>query len=285
MRLAPRIWPTSAAGQRAVGVVAAAQGGQHRLLEVVAAVEQPQEREGDVDLGVAGFGVAGQRHQAIASVAQAQPFVVGGEGGARQPLDGGPLRQIVDGQLDQAAHVGDEEGQRRHGCQHAFSAHRLFRMIEGAVERGVVRGQVGRAREDVAPDLGADGAAHARLPELIGEAARHRRMDAQAPVTAEDAVLIEGIPAPFQPGRRQVVRGERGALLLEHLEPEDLEVEVVVGWHLRREHRGGVDLDPAFVALEARTNGSPHRLADPAAEDLVEIAIVVQREHRELLLC
>ncbi len=110
----------------------------------------------------------------------------------------------------------------------------------------------------VPPYLRADRAPHAALPELVGEAPGHRRVYAQPVIAPEYAVLVEGVPAALEPGVRQVVRRERCPPLLEHFEPHDLKVEVIVRGHTLGEHLIWADLDPALVSLEARPDGASH---------------------------
>src|SRR4051812_44172016 len=117
-----------------------------------------------------------------------------------------------------------------------------------------MRREVGCARKRVAPDLRPDRAAQAGLPELVGEASGEWWMDTQSPVAAKDAVLVEGIPAAFQPGGCEVVAGERRAAFLQDFEPQHLEIEIVVGRHSGREHLIMADLDPALLTLEACAN-------------------------------
>ena len=96
-------------------------------------------------------------------------------------------------------------------------------------------------------------------------------MDASRPVLTHDGVLAGGVIAIVHKAVKELIGGEVLAVLFRHVQPQDLEIQVVVGKH-------GVDhfllewqLQGHFDALVGGAEGADDGLAEEAAVDLVEV--------------
>jgi len=108
---------------------------------------------------------------------------------------------------------------RSHCRKHFFGTDRLLSVIEHSIHLGILGSQVWRARKHITPDFSADMASRTGFPELVGQPPGIRRPDAEAIVATKDDVLVEWIPASFNPRLSEVVGRKRSAFLFEDLKP------------------------------------------------------------------
>ena len=177
----------------------------------------------------------------------------------------------VDEGVEVAGGLIHPEGGGLQSGEEALAVDRLPPMVEDAVTGSVIGGLGGVQGSEAGPDLGADGTAHAADVEVVGEGTRGGGMDAPRPVLPHDGVLTGGVVAVVDETVKELIRGEAFTVLLGHVQPEDLKIEVVVGEH-------GVDhfglegqLQGHLDALVGRAQGADDGLAEEAAVDLVEV--------------
>ena len=202
---------------------------------------------------------------------------------AELALCGNDRQTHVDEGIEVTVGLVHTEGGGLQRGEEALAVDRLAPMVENTVTGGVIGGLGGVQGSEAGPDLGADGTAHAADVEIVAESTRGGGMDAPRPVFAHDGVLTGGVVAVVYEAVQELIRGKGLAVLLGHVQPEDLKIEVVVGEH-------GVDhfflegqLQGHLDALVGRAQGTDDGLAEEAAVDLVEVGRVGDVVHGRIL--
>ena len=149
-------------------------------------------------------------------------------------------------------------------------------MIEAAVLQRHGHRRVRISGMNERPNFRADGATHPLLEIGVVEPAGIRRADSPPGVAHEIPVFPERIPAVGQPRLSQIVGGDGRPLFLQHRQPEQLDVQIVIG-DVLVQHLAHGDVQLLLDALAAGASRAPQALAEPAAVYLVEILIVGHR--------
>ena len=162
----------------------------------------------------------------------------------------------------------------------ALGVHGLAPVVKHAVPLGEVGGAFRIQRRQASPNLGADGTAHALGVVVVAEGARRGGMDAPEPVLAHDGVLAGGVVAVRDKALQQLVGGEVRSVLLRHVQPQHLQVEVIVGQHGVDHFGAEGQLQRHLDALVGGAQRADHGLAQKAAVYLVEILLIGKSFHR-----
>ena len=265
----------SRGGAGAVGVEPAVESIHARLDLVQASLKEGGQSDADVLEEVGAVGVA----VLVEDLAQDPLYVVvltAPRHGivhqlAELALCGNDRQTHVDEGVEVAGGLVHTEGGGFQSGEEALAVDRLTPVVENTVAGGVIGGLGGVQGGEAGPDLGADGTAHAADVEIVGEGTRRGGMDAPRPVLTHDGVLSGGVVAVVYEAVKELIRGEGLTVLLGHVQPEDLQIEVIVGEH-------GVDhfllegqLQGHLDALIGRAQGADDGLAEEAAVDLVEV--------------
>ena len=100
---------------------------------------------------------------------------------------------------------------------------------------------------------------------MVVEVARERRREPAPHVVLPDAVLVPERRDERQPELAENARIDVAqAVALDGVEPDELEVEVVVGQHLAGLRGEALDVLHVALALVGRAHGAADVLADPA---------------------
>lgn len=148
-------------------------------------------------------------------------------------------------------------------------------MVDLPVPAADAPGQLRISGSETRPDFRPDAAAHAFMIEVIVVGSRSRRMDAAAEVALEVSIFA-GIVGDFGEERlRQIVRVEVEPDRFEHIEPENLQFEIVV--RLRDQPECGIEriIEKLLTALQRGADRPADALAEPAAVNFIEIGGII----------
>ncbi|MPM97697.1 hypothetical protein SDC9_144874 [bioreactor metagenome] len=149
------------------------------------------------------------------------------------------------------------------------------RVVELPVEAADLRGQRRVPRREAGPDFGADAAAHPFVVEVVVVRSRRRRMDAAPEIPLEVSVFARIVGDVVEERLRQVVRVEIQLGLFQHVEPEDLEFEVVVRQGDLPERGVEPVVEELLAAFQRRSDRAADAFPQPAAVHFVEISPVI----------
>ena len=107
-------------------------------------------------------------------------------------------------------------------------------MIEAAIQICKVRSQSRIAGSHKSPDITADRTSFRLREKGIVPYAGKGRSDAALEIVKENAVFAEEVPATVLPELREVIGGKVESALLHGFEPDNLDVQIVIGSHLLR---------------------------------------------------
>ena len=110
-----------------------------------------------------------------------------------QPAELGVCRHGLQGVVDELPDIGFEEGFAFQCGKEHLGFHGFAGVIQNAIPGGQFPGQSGIAYGHTAPNLGADGAAHALNIEIVAEFAGVGGIDAPLEVLPHDGVLAGGV--------------------------------------------------------------------------------------------
>ena len=269
----------------AVGVVAAVDREAEAAAEIPFAVEQPDDREGDVGGRLEPAEIGAVFDDRVAGGFEIVSGLIFADCDADAAGDAAVGRNFRQRDVDQFADVAFDEGG---GFQRGGEELRVDAVI-GVVDAGVapceLQRVIGGAGEEAGPDFGADPGAVAVLPLFVVEGARERRHQSVGHVHLADAVFVPGAGDVAEP-----VFAEDpfihliDAVLFDREQPDELKIEVVVG--------GGFSFEVLHVEFDVEDfatslHGSAECAADvfsgPAAEHLVPVFAAVDELARRNL--
>ena len=176
-------------GAGAVGVEAAVQRHQTGLDDLLLAQQQGQQGDAHVFIHIGAVRVTvveqdpGQHRLAVAKLVTPAHRIL------HQPAELGISRHGLQSIVDEFPDIGFKESFTFQRCKEHLGFHRLAGVIQYAVPGGQFPGQSRIAHGHTAPNLGADGAAHALDIEIIAEFAGIGGIDAPLEIFPHDGVL------------------------------------------------------------------------------------------------
>ncbi|CDC62599.1 unknown [Clostridium sp. CAG:448] len=151
-------------------------------------------------------------------------------------------------------------------------------MIQNAVARGEIGCAVGLQRGKASPDFGTDGTAHAGNVIIVAEAPGERRIDAALKVLTHNGVFAGRVVAVADKAGKQVVGGEVLSVFLRHIQPEHLQIQVIVGQHGVNHFPFERHFQRHLDALKRGAHGSNHGFSQKTAVQFIKVGFVIQHK-------
>lgn len=152
-----------------------------------------------------------------------------------------------------------------HGKQH-FTRNAFATVIQRRVQHGIVRRAIGISRKEAGPDFRSDRRAHSGVEWIFKcTHALDRHTTSQVPAAA--TVFVPHVVDVIQPGARKVRRLQLPIALLDHVEPDELELEIIVRRGHGRHWIVKGKIQPLHLALGREAESAADGFPQPATMD------------------
>ena len=255
----------------AVGIVAAVDGIDQRLLEIARAVQKTQHHEAHVGRRLEPAQIGAVLHQHFAAVLPAYAACMRLADDVHAARHAAVLRNLGKADVQKRVRVVDDErGALHRGDEDGGIGALAEAVIHARVLKRQPDGLLRQRRIHARPHLGANPRAVGVLPFLVVDFAGHGRQHAVAHVGLAHAVFVPVGRDPRAPVFAQNLAVQRiRAQLIRRAQPHKLQIEIVVGQRLARLGRETVNVVQLLTALIGRSQRSADVFANPAGVNSV----------------
>ena len=149
-------------------------------------------------------------------------------------------------------------------------------MVKSSVIVGIFHSQSRIVGSDETPDFTADGTAFGADEKFIVPSTGERRINTMFKVVDKNTVFTAGVKTSFLPEFSQLTGSRSNADFLQCFEPDDLNIQVIIGVELFGPEIVIICFVELFVTFIGRTDNAAERFSDPSAENAVVISLIIK---------